>query len=61
MMAPGLPDLALKYGISNPTVLGLTLSIFLLSFAIGPLFLGPLSEMYGRVWVCPYVFDAFLS
>ncbi|KAN0097326.1 Major facilitator superfamily domain containing protein [Tylopilus felleus] len=51
MMAPGLPDLALKYGISNPTVLGLTLSIFLLSFAIGPLFLGPLSEMYGRVWV----------
>ncbi|KAF8450381.1 major facilitator superfamily domain-containing protein [Boletus edulis BED1] len=51
MMAPGLPDLALKYGITNPTVLALTLSIFLLSFAIGPLFLGPLSEMYGRVWV----------
>ncbi|KAF8138610.1 multidrug resistance protein 4 [Boletus edulis] len=51
MMAPGLPDLALKYGITNPTVLALTLSIFLLSFAIGPLFLGPLSEMYGRVWL----------
>lgn len=53
MMAPGLPDLALKYGITNPTVLALTLSIFLLSFAIGPLSLGPLSEMYGRTWVCP--------
>ena len=55
MMAPGLPDLALKYDITNPTVLALTLSIFLLSFAIGPLFLSPLSEMYGRTWVCPYV------
>ncbi|KAF8558851.1 MFS general substrate transporter [Imleria badia] len=51
MMAPGLPDLASKYGITNPTILGLTLSIFLLSFAIGPLFMGPLSEMYGRTWV----------
>ncbi|KAH7924032.1 MFS general substrate transporter [Leucogyrophana mollusca] len=51
MMAPGLPDLAIKYGITNPTLIGLTLSIFLLSFAIGPLFLAPLSEMYGRVWV----------
>ena len=52
MMAPGLPDVAIKYGITNPTVIALTMSIFLLSFAIGPLFMAPLSEMYGRVWVC---------
>jgi MFS family permease len=51
-MAPGLPDLAIKYGITDPTVTALTLSIFLLSFAIGPLFAAPLSEVYGRVWVC---------
>ncbi|KAG1755828.1 major facilitator superfamily domain-containing protein [Suillus lakei] len=51
IMAPGLPYVAVKYGITDPTVLGLTLSIFLLSFAIGPLFAGPLSEVYGRVWV----------
>ncbi|KIJ70225.1 hypothetical protein HYDPIDRAFT_104912 [Hydnomerulius pinastri MD-312] len=51
MMAPGLPDLAMKYGITNPTIIALTLSVFLISFAIGPLFLAPLSEMYGRVWV----------
>lgn len=51
MMAPGLPDIALRYHITNPTVLALTLSVFLLSLAIGPLFLAPLSEMYGRVWV----------
>jgi MFS family permease len=44
-----LPDV--KYGITSPTVMALTLSIFLLSFAIGPLFTGPLSEMYGRAWV----------
>ncbi|KAG1762330.1 multidrug resistance protein 4 [Suillus placidus] len=50
-MAPSLPDLAIKYGITNPTVTALTLSIFLLSFAIGPLFAAPLSEVYGRVWV----------
>lgn len=50
MMAPGLPEVALKYHITNPTILALTLSIFLLSFAIGPLFLAPLSEMYGRAW-----------
>ncbi|KAG1850207.1 major facilitator superfamily domain-containing protein [Suillus subalutaceus] len=51
IMAPGLPDVAIKYGITNPTVTALTLSIFLLSFAIGPLFAAPLSEVYGRVWV----------
>lgn len=50
-MAPGLPDAAIKFGITNPTVIALTLSIFLLSFAIGPLFAAPLSEVYGRVWV----------
>lgn len=35
MMAPGLPELATMYGITNPTVLAMTLSIFLVSFAIG--------------------------
>ncbi|KAG1897547.1 multidrug resistance protein 4 [Suillus fuscotomentosus] len=51
IMAPGLPDLAAKFNITNPTVTALTLSIFLLSFAIGPLFAAPLSEVYGRLWV----------
>jgi hypothetical protein len=35
MMAPGLPEVGLKYGISSPTLIALTLSIFLFSFAIG--------------------------
>lgn len=34
-MAPGIPQIAVKFGITNPTVIALTLSIFLLSFAFG--------------------------
>ncbi|TFY57136.1 hypothetical protein EVJ58_g7205 [Rhodofomes roseus] len=51
MMAPGLPQIAEHYGVTSETVTALTLSIFLLTFAIGPLFFGPISEMYGRTWV----------
>lgn len=51
MMAPGLPDIAKDYNIGSETIVSLTLSVFLLSFAFGPLFLAPLSEMYGRTWV----------
>lgn len=35
MMAPGLPEIATKYRITSPSVVALTLSIFLLAFAIG--------------------------
>ena len=35
MMAPGLPEIATSYGITNSTVLALTLSIFLLAYALG--------------------------
>ncbi|KIP12654.1 hypothetical protein PHLGIDRAFT_123755 [Phlebiopsis gigantea 11061_1 CR5-6] len=51
MMAPGLPEIAQHFNITNETVVALTLSIFLLTFAIGPLFLAPLSEIYGRTWI----------
>lgn len=50
-MAPGLPAISVRYNITSPTVTALTLSIYLLAFAIGPFFVGPFSEMYGRVWV----------
>ena len=51
MMAPALPDIGVHFGITNPTLIALTLSIFLITFAIGPLLLAPLSEIYGRTWV----------
>ncbi|KAJ7508361.1 hypothetical protein B0H11DRAFT_2184851 [Mycena galericulata] len=50
IMAPCLPEVATKYGIKSETIEAMTLSIFLVSFAIGPLFLAPLSELYGRRW-----------
>jgi hypothetical protein len=34
IMAPGLPEVATKYNISNETIVALTLSIFLISFGI---------------------------
>lgn len=55
MMAPGLPEIGIKYGITSETILAMTLSIFLLSFAMGPLVLAPLSEMYGRTWVSNFI------
>ncbi|KAF9073047.1 multidrug resistance protein 4 [Rhodocollybia butyracea] len=51
MMAPGLPDLAIKYGVTSDTLISLMLSVFLITFALGPLILAPLSEIYGRTWV----------
>ena len=49
MVAPALPQIAQDLGIQNQVESQMTLSIFLLAYAFGPLFLGPLSELYGRV------------
>ncbi|KAJ7269851.1 major facilitator superfamily domain-containing protein [Mycena rebaudengoi] len=46
ILAPGLEHISTKYGIQDATILAMTLSIFLLSFAIGPLFLAPLSVLH---------------
>jgi multidrug resistance protein len=51
MVAPALTSIASQFNITNEVELSLTLSIFVLAYAVGPLFLGPLSEMYGRVIV----------
>lgn len=62
IMAPGLPELAKKYNIKSDTVLALTLTIYLLAWALGPLAFAPLSEMYGRRWVInisSVIFTAF--
>lgn len=49
MVAPALGSLAKELNIVNEFEIALTLSIFVLAYAIGPLFLGPMSEIYGRV------------
>lgn len=49
MVAPALQSIAAEFNITNDVEIALTLSIFVLAYAIGPLFLGPMSEIYGRV------------
>ncbi|CAI9634561.1 unnamed protein product [Alternaria burnsii] len=51
MISPALSSISSDFGITNEVEAQLTLSIFVLAYAIGPLFLGPLSEIYGRVLV----------
>ncbi|KAJ7067427.1 MFS polyamine transporter [Mycena amicta] len=48
MIAPASEQVAKDFGITNTVVIALVTSIFVLAYAIGPLFLGPLSEIYGR-------------
>ncbi|KAF8179976.1 major facilitator superfamily domain-containing protein, partial [Mycena galopus ATCC 62051] len=54
IMATGLPEVASRFHITGETIIALTLSIFLISFGIAPLFLAPLSEMYGRCGLLPH-------
>ncbi|KAJ4340247.1 hypothetical protein N0V95_007541 [Ascochyta clinopodiicola] len=51
MISPALSSISREFHITNEVEAQLTLSIFVLAYAIGPLFLGPLSEIYGRVIV----------
>ncbi len=49
MVAPALGAMARDLGITSEIAVQMTLSIFVLAYAIGPLAFGPLSESFGRV------------
>lgn len=49
MIAPALQQIREDFNIKGHLELQMTLSIFVLAYAIGPMILGPLSELYGRV------------
>lgn len=51
MFAPGAQDLVAEFGITNSVVASLTVTIYLVGFCIGPLFLASLSETFGRLRV----------
>jgi MFS family permease len=51
MVAPALDKIGQDLNVQTSIEKDLVLSIFVLAYAIGPLFLGPLSEIYGRVVV----------
>jgi len=48
MIAPASTQVAEQFGITNDVIIALITSIFVLAYAVGPLFLGPLSEIFGR-------------
>ncbi|KAI9835114.1 MAG: hypothetical protein M1838_005371 [Thelocarpon superellum] len=49
MVAPALTAISQELGITSEIESQLSLSIFVLAYAVGPLFLAPMSEMFGRV------------
>jgi MFS family permease len=49
MVAPALDQIRADLKLSSEFEVSMVLSIFVLAYAVGPLFLAPLSEIYGRV------------
>ncbi|KAI1119978.1 putative MFS multidrug transporter [Nemania abortiva] len=49
MFAPGVPMLLEEFNSSNAVLADFVVSVYVLGFAIGPLLLAPLSELYGRL------------
>lgn len=62
MFAPGVPAVLRTFGTRDETVATFVVSIYILGFAVGPLVISPLSEIYGR-WpvylVCNVMFIVF--
>ncbi|CZT23798.1 related to fluconazole resistance protein [Ramularia collo-cygni] len=49
IISPAAPILADEFGISQEVVV-LTVALYVLGFALGPMMWGPISEVYGRKW-----------
>lgn len=48
ILSPALHELSLEFGGVSPIVGSMTVSILLLGYVVGPIFIAPLSEIYGR-------------
>lgn len=48
MFAPGVIFMNREFNNTDSTISAFTVSIFVMGYAVGPLFLSPLSEIYGR-------------
>ncbi|OAL49958.1 MFS general substrate transporter [Pyrenochaeta sp. DS3sAY3a] len=48
ILAPAISSIDVDLGVHNPTKSSIPVTIFLLGYALGPLVLSPLSEIYGR-------------
>lgn len=49
MVAPAVPLIMKDFHSTNSTIASFIVSIYILGYAIGPLFIAPLSETYGRM------------
>lgn len=62
MLAPAVPTIMVDMNNDSTFFATFVVSVFVLGFAVGPLFIAPLSELYGRVVVynsCNVIFFAF--
>ncbi|KAH8651173.1 major facilitator superfamily domain-containing protein [Xylariales sp. PMI_506] len=61
--APGVPDVMKEFRNSNNELAGFVVSVYVLGYAVGPLVMAPMSEIYGRVAIfhlCNVGFVAFM-
>jgi multidrug resistance protein len=62
MVAPATPLIMDEFNSSNETIASFIVSIYILGYALGPLFLAPCSEIWGRLYVyhvCNFMFVAW--
>jgi multidrug resistance protein len=69
ILAPALGSMQKDYGVTDTTLGAMPVSIYLLGYAIGPVVLSPLSEIYGRnlilisasAWFCIWLVGCALA
>ncbi|KAF2744075.1 MFS general substrate transporter [Sporormia fimetaria CBS 119925] len=49
--APGVPEVMRSFGETSNLLAAFVVSVYILGFALGPLIIAPLSELYGRKWL----------
>lgn len=62
MFAPGVPQLMQEFKSSNKELASFVVSVYILGFAVGPMVIAPMSELYGRKKLyqfCNVLFCAF--
>jgi len=59
--APAINNLILDFNIKSTTISTLSVTIYLLGLATGPMFMSPLSEIYGRIPIYHTASLAFVS
>jgi multidrug resistance protein len=62
MFAPGIPEVMREFESTNQTIASFVVSVYVLGYAIGPLIIAPLSELYGRLVIyhaCNVLFIIF--